>query len=51
VSDIVNVKDKKRQSWWVVFLYIFVPSKVVNKQQLAERGTFAMFFEKYLLHL
>jgi len=44
-------KDKKRQSYRVVFLHIFASSKVVIKQQPAERGTFAMFFEKYLLHL
>jgi hypothetical protein len=44
-------KDKKRQSYGVVFFHIFVPSKVVIRQQPAERGTFAMFFEKYLLHL
>lgn len=44
-------KDKKRQSEWVVFLHIFALSKEVIKQQPAERGTFAMFFKKYLLHL
>lgn len=44
LSKPLTTKDKKRQLKGVVFLFTFVPSKVVIKQQPAERGAFAMFF-------